>query len=249
LHHDNDTADQLWETLEGFKRRLYDTHGLLGKNEAGDITYGFVHGNWALNNSRPDGRWCGVNDEITVLLKSGCYADFTMPGAPDCAQTRTINSIYYATANAARPKAHDVGVRAGVGRTPSEDELLLIQGPLLLDWRRRKHGLLPRLENGDLHGGFPPTMDRLRLWLRAGVQVSGRPDWSFVKLHTHGAIERNAEMLLGERMRSFHQGLSEYAAHQDLRYHYVTAREMAALVHQAESGAAEPNLSFDTAVQ
>ena len=47
LHHDNDTADQLRKTLEGFKERLFHEHGLLQKNGRGEITDGFVHGNWA----------------------------------------------------------------------------------------------------------------------------------------------------------------------------------------------------------
>jgi hypothetical protein len=245
LHHDNDTADRLRCTLESFKNRLFHEHGLLRKNGRGEITYGFVHGNWALNNSRPDGRWCGVNNELTVLRESGCYADFTMPSAPSSTQTATVNGIYYATDHPPRPKAHDAGTPAQVGVVPPEQSLLLIQGPLMLDWRRRKWGLLPRLENADLHGGFPPTMARFDLWLRAGVGVVGRPQWMFVKLHTHGAPERNAAMLLGEPMRAFHQGLANYAAHRPwLRYYYVTAREMADLVHQAERGAEEPEFSL-----
>jgi hypothetical protein len=101
--------------------------------------------------------------------------------------------------------------------------------------------VLPRLENGELHGGFPPTMARFELWLRAGVGVAGRPNWIFVKLHTHGAPERNASMLLGGPMRRFHQDLAAYATQGHLlQYYYVTAHEMADLVHQAEAGAEEP---------
>jgi hypothetical protein len=241
LHHDNDTAAHLRDTLEKSKEALFCGHGLLRKDERGEITYGFVHGNWALCNSRPDGRWCGVNNELTVLRQTGCYADFTMPSAPSLTQTVTINSIYYATDRPPRPKAHDVGIPAQVGLAPPEDSLLLIQGPLAIDWRRRKWGVLPRLENADLHGGFPPTMARFDLWLRARVGVVGRPNWIFVKLHTHGAPERNASMLLGEPMRAFHQALAAYAAKSPcLRYYYITAREMADLVHQAERGADEP---------
>jgi hypothetical protein len=241
LHHDNDTADHLRETLETYKRRLFDNHGLLRKDERGAISYGFVHGNWALCNSRPDGRWCGVNDELTVLRETGCYADFTMPSAPSVTQTRTTNSIYYATSNASRPKSHDTGIAARVGVAPAEGGLLLIQGPLALDWRRRKWGVLPKLENADLRDVFPPTFARFDLWLRAGVGVAGRPDWIFVKLHTHGSPEWNANILLGEPMRAFHQDLARYAAeHPALRYYYVTAREMAQLVHQAEQGAETP---------
>jgi hypothetical protein len=241
LHHDNDTADHLRDTLEGFKERLFHEHGLLRKNGQGEITYGFVHGNWALNNSRPDGRWCGVNNELTVLRETGCYADFTMPSAPSPTQTRTINRIYYASGDESRPKAHDVGVPAQVGVEPPRGSLLLVQGPLGLDWGRRKWGWLPRLENAALHAGFSPTMARFDLWLRAGVGIVGQPHWVFVKLHTHGAPERNAAMLLGEPMQTFHQDLATYAArHPWLRYYYLTAREMGDLVHQAEAGAKEP---------
>ena len=241
LHHDGDTSEGLREKLEDFKRCLHDTHGLLRRDDSGAITYAFVHGNWALDNSRPDGRWCGVNDELTILRETGCYADFTMPSAPSLTQTRTINSIYYAIDDPRRPKSHDSGLRAKVGHAPPPEGLLMIQGPVQLDWRRRKFGVLPGLENADLHGSFPPTGDRLRLWRRAGVCVEERPDWLFVKLHTHGAIERNAAMLLGEPMRQFHRTLAEKAARGDgFRYYYVTAREMVDVVHAAERGAVDP---------
>ena len=244
LHHDDDTPEKLRETLESFKHRLFHNHGILRKNGDGRITYGFVHGNWALCNSRPDGRWCGVNNELTVLRETGCYADFTMPSAPSPTQTATINSIYYATNCPPRPKSHDFGTPAQVGVTPPEGSLLLIQGPLAFDWGRRKWAVLPRLESASLHGVFPPTMARFDLWLRAGVGVVGRPNWIFVKLHTHGAPERNAAMLLGEPMRTFHRELAKRAAQErSLRYYYVTAHEMAGLVHQAERGVEVPEFN------
>lgn len=242
LHHDNDHADRLRESLLGFARLLHDRHGLLGKDAAGRITYGFIHGNWALDNARPDGRWCGVNDELTVLRETGCYADFTLPCAPAPGQTRTINGIYYAVDDPLRPKSHDRGTPARVGRPAPPDSLLLVQGPLALDWRRRKWGLLPRLENGTLQGNQPATMERLPLWLAAGVSVVGRPDWRFVKLHTHGALEQNAAVLLGEPTRRFHESLAVYARQTPgFEYYYVTAREVAALVHQAEAGLTAPD--------
>jgi hypothetical protein len=248
LHHDNDSSENLRETLETFKSHLFYEHGMLSQNHEGQITYGFIHGNWALDNSRPDGRWCGVNDELTVLRETGCYADFTMPSAPSPTQTRTINSIYYAIDDPCKPKSHDTGIEARVGQLPPRGGLLMIQGPLSFDWSRRKFGLLPRLDNADLHGGFPPTARRLDNWLHAGVSVAGRPDWVFVKLHTHGAKERNAAMLLGEPMRQFHQTLANRAARDErFRYYYVTAREMADLVDQAESGIEQPFI--ETAVR
>jgi hypothetical protein len=236
LHHDNDTAEGLYRTLSDFKEVLAGRHGLLARRRDGAVAYGFVHGNWALCNSRPDGRHCGVNDELDVLRRTGCYADFTLPSAPSPTQTRKINSIYYAVTRPGRPRSHERGSDAGAGPPPAGG-LLLIQGPLLLDWRRRKWGLLPRLENGCLQGSQPPALARLPLWLRARVQVPSRPDWFFVKLHTHGADEGNHEALLGEPMARFHEDLAVYARrHPNFRYHYVTAREMYNLVKAAEAG-------------
>ncbi|MFO0904078.1 MAG: hypothetical protein U0939_13825 [Pirellulales bacterium] len=241
LHHDRDTSENLRDRLEWFKRELHDRHGLLQRDATGQIRYGFIHGNWALDNSRCDGRWCGVNDELTILRETGCYADFTMPSAPAGCQTSTINSIYYATDDPARPKSHDRGIVARCGRTPRADQLLLVQGPLALDWSDRKFGCLPRLENGDLHADRPPSPRRIDLWLRAGVQVAERPDWTFVKLHTHGAKEANASVLLGEPMKRLHQALAQRAADDaDFRFYYVTARQMADLVHAAERDERDP---------
>jgi hypothetical protein len=223
--------------LVRFKELLSSRPGLLPRGrDNGEVRYGFVHGNWALDNSRPDGRHCGVNNEIDVLIETGCYADFTLPSAPSLAQTRTLNRIYYAVDDPQRPKSHDRGVEIGTA-PPPPNSLLLIQGPLLLDWRRRKFGLLPRMENACLQTSQPPSIERLRLWLRARVQVPSRPDWFFVKLHSHGAHEESHDVLLGEPMVRFHQALTEYAAeHPHFHYHYVTAREMYNLAKAAEAG-------------
>jgi hypothetical protein len=114
---------------------------------------------------------------------------------------------------------------------------MLIQGPLLFDWSRRKYGVLPSVENACLQPSQPATLERLPLWLRARVQVPGRPDWFFVKLHTHGGPEEHHEVLLGEPMVRFHRALAEYArAHANFYYHYVSAREMYNLARAAEAG-------------
>jgi hypothetical protein len=209
LHHAADTADSLRQKLEDFRDTLHDRHGLLRTDpETGRVVYGFIHGNWALCNSRPDGRWCGVDQELTVLHDTGCYADFTLPSAPSATQTRTINSIYYAHDSPGRCKSHDAGIAARTGVSPPPDSLLMVQGPLLLDWNQRKLGVLPGIENADIHAGRPATWDRLKLWLRARVHVSGRPDVVFVKLHTHGCKDGNIDTWLGDDMQRFHQQLA-----------------------------------------
>ena len=241
LHHDQDTSPQLREKFEWFRQTLHREHGLLCRDSRGEIRWGFIHGNWALDNSHPQGRWCGVNDELTVLRETGCYADLTMPSAPDLCQTRTINGIYYAVDDPVRPKSHDVGTPAAVGRRPPAEGLLMIQGPLALDWRDRKAGLLPRLENADLHARRPPSPRRVDLWLRAAVGVQGQPQWTFIKLHAHGAKPANADVLLGPPMQELHRALAQKArADADFHYYYATARQLAELVHAAEAGETDP---------
>ena len=237
IHHDRDTKANLHRTLTEFCKRLADRHGLLPRDRrTGAVRYGFIHGDWALDNSRPDGQCCGVENELEVLKQTGCYADFTLPSAPSPAQTRTINSIYYARGIPGRNRSHDYGIAAGTAVAPA-DALLLIQGPLGLNWRQRKWGVLPRLENGCLQASQPPDIARLPSWLRARVQVRGRPDWLFVKLHAHGAPEESHPTLLGEPMVRFHDALARFAKlNPAFQYHYVTAREMCNLVHAVEDG-------------
>lgn len=236
LHHDQDTAASLGAKLLEFKELLATRHGLLARRrDTGALGYAFIHGNWALCNSRPDGRWCGVDEELDVLRATGCYADLTFPSAPHPTQPPTINSIYYAWTRPGRRRSADHGLRIGAG-TPPEDSLLLMQGPLLLDWSKRKWGLLPRVENGCLQASQLPSTARLENWLRARVQVPGRRDWFFVKLHAHGAPEDAHETLLGEPMVRFHKELAERArTNPRFHYHYVTARELYNLAKAAES--------------
>jgi hypothetical protein len=237
LHHDNDSAGNLRRQLVDFAETLSARHGLLARDASGRVRYAFIHGNWALDNSLPDGRWCGVNGELAILRETGCYADFTLPSAPSPAQTRIVNRIYYARSAAQGPGAHRTGVRAAVGRRPREDEFLLVQGPLALSWRGARWGLVPRVENGSLHAGHPPTAGRLADWVSCGISVAGRPEWVFVKVYTHGAPEHNAATLLGPQMAAFHRDVR--AAFNDgshFRMHYVTAREMANIIHAAEDG-------------
>ena len=197
LHHDNDTSENLRQTLIDYKHRLHESHGLLHLDpKTNEIIYAFIHGNWALCNCRKDGRWCGVNDELNILQETGCYADFTLPSAPSDTQTRKINSLYYANDIPGEAKSHDWGLNAKVGEHRSG--LLMVQGPLMLDWGRRKFYCFPRIENSALLGNFSPNKERLKLWIKSGISVDGAPDKVFIKLHTHGAQESIMKMLFDD---------------------------------------------------
>lgn len=247
LHHDNDTPEGLRSKLINLKRVLHERHGLLRKDpKTGEIVYGFIHGNWALENSRRDGRWCGVNNELTILKETGCYADFTLPSAPSDTQTRKINSIYYAKDDPQRPKSHDTGIDVEVGRDPSGD-LMLIQGPLTLNWKKRKWQILPRIENGEISYNNPPTEERIDLWVRQHIHVKGRPEWVFVKVYTHGAQEKNMDMLLNSVLAKIYSYLEKkYNDGKNYILHYVTAWEMYNIIKAAEGGeAGNPSMFRD----
>jgi hypothetical protein len=237
LHHDRDTADGLRRNLLAFKETLANRHGLLSRDrETGELAYGFIHGNWGLCNPFPGGAWCGVDNELEVLLETGCYADFTYPSAPHLTQPPIVNALYYACDRPGKSRSHEVGWPVGSRPQPPRS-LLLVQGPLVLDWRHRKAGVIPSVENGCLQASQPPDARRIPAWLRARVQVPARPDWFFVKLHAHGGEEKSHETLLGPPMVQFHEDLAMLARENSrFHFHYVTAREVYNLVKAAEAG-------------
>ena len=238
LHHHDDTPENLTERLDRFRRDLYHEHGLLRLCErTSEPVYGFIHGNWALANSRRDGCYCGVDNELDILMKTGCYADFSMPSAPVETQTRLVNQIFYAADDPTVRKPYDDGVEARVGQSPPADHLLMVAGPLGPDWSSRKLGVIPRIENADLHANQMPTLGRFRNWLQIGVHVAGRPDWIFVKLHTHGCKPVNLDAWFSDATVAFHESLArEQRERPEMSLHYVTAWETAQLVHAAERG-------------
>jgi hypothetical protein len=237
LHHEDDSSESLRERM---KRGLdgLERHGLLHHSPDGKAAFCFIHGDWALANSHPEGHHCGVEHEIRLLRELGCMADFTYPSAPSPTQPQRVNSIYY-THCSGRPETLGEGPSAACGQVPDErsssEHLLLIQGVVALNWKRRKLGLLPRLENSDITLANPPTAERWQIWLRHAPRVLGRPDWAFLKLHTHGATPWNSDMLLGSAMRRFREFLST----QKVIIHHVSAREMVELVHRLEDAPAE----------
>jgi hypothetical protein len=244
LHHDNDTSENLRRTLIDFKHRLHEQHGLLSiDKKTGEIVYGFIHGNWALCNSRKDGRWCGVNDEIKILLETGCYADFTLPSAPSDTQTRKVNSIYYAVDKPGMPNSHDWGVDAEVGKRG--EGLLMVQGPLSLTWFQRKYGILPKIENGGLYANSPPVPERVASWISTGISVKNDPENVFIKIYTHGAREEISDMLFGGGFAMMFDAFTEQADRMGSQLHYVSAREMTNIVFSIEAGIVNPSLCRD----
>jgi hypothetical protein len=244
LHHDGDTRETLRASLDKTLRDL-DAHGVISKRD-GKFAWAFIHGNWCLANARRDGRWCGVDDEIPLLYELGCYADFTFPAAPDQSQPGIVNAIYYPRGDVARRRSYENGEPARVGMG-ARDRLLMIEGPIAL--ALRPGGRSMRIESAALDGTDPATDERLRTWVAQDIHVDGRPEWVFVKVHTHGAPERNAEVMLGDAIVRFHEALKQYNDGARWKLHYVTAREMFNVARAAMDGKrGEPSLYFDYVV-
>src|SRR5262249_14114275 len=110
---------------------------------------------------------------------------------------------------------------------------LIFQGPLGF----RLSGGRLRIENGELTGRHPPTLERFHFWERAAIRVDGRPDWIFIKLHCHGMDPRDESAMFGESLRRFLRELTEWArASGKVRLHFVAAREMANIALAACDG-------------
>ena len=129
---------------------------------------------------------------------------------------------------------------------------MMIQGPLALRWDARQYGLIPRVDSGTLDAGRHnrPTLGRFRRWAQVGVCVADCPRWVFVKVHSHGAKEASADVLLGDEMHRFHEEVQR-AFNDGTRYrlHYVTARELYNIAKAAEQGASgNPGLYRDYSI-
>lgn len=236
LHHGNpepDTAENTRQVLTAFRDALAFRHQCLAMETSSNIPrYAFVHGNFALANSA-GGKFCGVDSEMSVLAQTGCFADMTLPTAPlHPSQTAKINSLYECSIPLDRRAPQRRGRDLKVGRIPKVDPLI-VQGPLLVDFgRKRRVGV----ENGAITKANPLTVSRLKLWKRAAVQVEGRPDWLFIKLHCHSMDPGQTEAVLGEPMRRFLEELVQGAAERNETLHFVSAREMVNIIHAACEG-------------
>lgn len=233
LHHSNDSE-------ESGRRRFaagiayLQKFGFL-KTADGATHFAFIHGNWGLDNSMGP-QFCGNNRELAMLHDLGCFADFTFPSLFTDAQPPFVNNIYAATDDD-RAKSYDHGVPVEQG-VPFRGDLMIFQGPLLMIPSLHPTSLFVLVEDEEVHPAIPVGPARVDHWVSAHIHVKGRPEWQFIKIHTHGAeSDADASETLGPRFDSALTHL-ETAYNDGVHYilHYVTAREAYNLVRAAIDG-------------
>lgn len=242
LHHGVDTPDtsvNLRRQLVEFRDILAERHKCLS-HTADDPTpkYAFVHGNLALANSC-GGEFCGVDDEMQILKETGCYADFTLPSAPDRSQVSVINRIYESAGDLARPRPHDKAIRCRVGGA-HPDSPMIITGPLRLGIR---NVMRPYIEDGALTSALGSDISRLGHWRNANVTIHGRSDWIFVKLYAHGFFDHDQSASIGDEARRLFSEIVENGEKSgSYSTHFVSAREMFNIATAAIDGrSGDPN--------
>ena len=240
LHHGvdaPDTAENLRNVLVDFRDTLAGTHNCLSKMDGvGDPRYAFVHGNLALANSS-GGRNCGVDNEMAILRDTGCYADMTLPSAPEQSQVALTNQIYEYGLSADERAPHRTGERVAVnGKSPVLP--LIFTGPLVFNWTRLKFGLpVPGIEDGSLTANQGTDLSRFRRWRSANVTVAGRSNWVFIKLYCHGFFDRDQSACIGDDAKRFFGNLIDETTKSGAgTVHFASAREAFNIASAAMSG-------------
>lgn len=223
-------------------KAYFNMHGaLVTAQPEPQFTFGFIHGMWALDNSRlnfwsvrgyPHFEYCGVNREMEFLSKCGAYADFTFPawGPMD---PLLGDAIFYAADDDLPASYHSLAnIHLVEVNRPSRGDLMIVEGP----WG-----------DGDLSCNTGssyvwPTLSRMDRWLAHNVHIIGYDDWIFIKVHTHGCagdISRPdiRDCLFGTVMDNFYTDMEQrFNDGVHWKLHYVSAREMYNIIKAAEAG-------------
>jgi hypothetical protein len=250
LHHgldEPDTPENLRNALTRFRDVLANEHKCLSRLDGeGSPRYAFVHGNLALANSA-GGRFCGVDSEMQILAETGCYADMTLPSAPEQSQVSRINAVYECGHPLTEARPHRSGPSVRVGdRQPRLP--IIVTGPLVLNWKRKLRGVpVPRLDDGALTANQPLDMARLERWRGANIHVEGRPEWIFIKLYCHGFFNFDQPSMIGERIRRFWTEAIEAGEKSgEYKIHFASAREAFNMIMAAVDGKqGEPGMYRD----
>jgi hypothetical protein len=215
-------AVQLTEAVAWFK----EFGAFQGGPEADDnaTRFSFIAGNWDLDNGRGTG--CGIDDEISQLTTAGGYMDMTYSTLGSPAQPKNmINQIYYVK-DTPTARSYEQGQRIKVGDVVPDTPFMMFQGPLSFHWDMT-------FEYGALESYALPSLTRIKRWIDSHIHVENKPQWSFVKLYSHGIQSPDiVKYHLGPML----DALKAETSARNINLHYVSAREAYNIVRAAEAG-------------
>ncbi len=243
---EKEATNELVDLLVQAKQRFNRYGALLTAEPVPKCTFGFIHGMWALDNSRlfpwpslaPVGhQYCGVNRELALLREQGAYADFTFP-AGGSMNPFLVDTVFYASDDPL-PASYKLlaNTRLVALQEPPWGDLMIVEGP----------GYTENIDSLWL-----PTLSRMNDWVVRNVHVFGNDDWVLVKVHTHGLAKDVADpavrdSFFGATMDQFYTDIEEsYNDGVAWKLHYVSAREMYNIIKAAEAGmTGDPGLYRD----
>ncbi len=243
-HHSHCSGEQFEIDLKN-GLEVFHKYGYMKPYKEGvHSSFSFIHGNWSLNNARGE-EFCGIDNEIDILKRYGCYADFTFPALFSPAQPKYVNKITY-TNRSVLNKDYDYARESEVGINESDDEFMIMQGPLSINYKDWRHKWHPTFEDGDINSNFTQgSKKRIDCWVRQNVHIKNKPNWIFVKIFCHGAQDHVS--LCSDSTKKMYEYLgAKYNDGKKYRLHYVTARECYNIIKAAEdSQVGNPNLYRD----
>ena len=221
---------------------VFNSHGaMITAEPVPQIAFGFIHGMWALDNSRtavwndPNSarQYCGVNQELRLLRELNCYADFTFKSPMPMTPEKTVDSIFYARDDEFWASYQNLNnVFLVEVNQPMQGDLMIIESsnaPNNVGVHRNDYNA-------------PATLARMDEWVGHNVHVVGQNNWVFVKVYTHGCLEDLTyqpawDAFFGPPMDQFYTDIeTKYNDGINWKLHYVSAREMYNIVKAAEAG-------------
>jgi hypothetical protein len=181
-----------------------------------------------------DSRLTSPSAALVELLRDiGCLVDLSHPDNGCTFQPKPLNSIYTVAHYPPVPRPYNCPSYVAANELPS-GYLYVVDGPLDVVWNPRNGELLPRVVTGRIEAGDCPTHNDVSSWCDAGIHVTGRPGWIFVKLILETGA--NSQDVIESLDCVFSACGSLFGNGSDSGVIFATAREMYNIVRAAEAG-------------
>jgi hypothetical protein len=188
---------------------------------------------WALNAS--DSRVCNIHNEIEILMKNGCVADFTMPAGRS--RVNSIHKYPFTCVPVAAPKGYDFieSDATIIGGVPK-----ILDHPRFLIWNQRipyKYSSFDYYSSGSLEA-LSDTESCLETWIKDAFTIGGK---MFVKTHAHSFWEGYFEKYNGciphrhPNIIKIFETLEAICEEAGVELHYSTVNEVIQILRKEDN--------------